>query len=106
MVTVIEVVQRKNAKDETFVALILSSGIEMIKSNAGKFYASVRRASVPCTLDYEIAKSMVGQKMPGTIIKKPTKPYPFTTKKGEVIEIDFTYEFTDEVTNIEENVFS
>jgi hypothetical protein len=106
MVTIIDVAQRKNAKEETFIALILSSGVEMIKSKAGKFYATTKKASVPSTLSYEIAKTMIGQKMNGTIIKKFTDTYKYTTQSGEEVEIDFTYEYTDEVTTYAEAVFS
>lgn len=106
MVTIIDVAERKNAKDETFISLILSSGIEMIKSKAGKFYASTKKASVPCTLSLQVARTMIGQKMAGNIIKKPSESYSYTSKSGDVVEIDFTYEYTDEATNMAESVFS
>jgi hypothetical protein len=106
MVTIIDVAERKNAKEEKFISLILSSGVEMIKSKAGKFYASTKKASVPCTLTLQAAKAMIGQKMTGNIIKKPSESYSYTSKTGEVVDIDFTYEYTDEAKDFAESVFS
>jgi hypothetical protein len=106
MVTIIDVAERKNAKEETFIALILSSGVEMVKSKAGKFYASTKKASVPCTLSLQVAKTMIGQKMPGNIIKIPSETYSYTAKNGDTVDIDFTYEYSDEATNMAESVFS
>lgn len=106
MVTIIDAVQRKNSANETFTALIISGGVEMVKSQKGKFYATTRKASVPSTLELKLAKSMIGEKMPGTIIKKPCDPYLFTTDKGETIELDFTYEYSEQSANLEEAVFS
>jgi len=105
MITIVSAVQRKNSKGETFTALILSGGIEICKSQKGKFYATARKASVPCTLELAVAKQMIGQKMPGSILKKQCEPYPFKTQTGEVIEIDFTYEYNEEATSLEESVF-
>lgn len=106
MIRIIDAVERKNSKEETFVALILSGNVEMVRSQKGKFYATARKASVPSTLSLELAKQMIGQKMNGQIIKKPCDPYTYTTEQGEDIELDFTYEYTDEAANLTEEVFS
>lgn len=106
MVTVIDAVVRTNGKGENFVSLILSGGIEMVKSANGKFYATARKTSVPCTLGLPIAKSMVGTKMPGSIVKQPCEPYNYTTPKGEEIELSFTYEYVEHSQSMEESVFS
>ncbi|MBK9282763.1 MAG: hypothetical protein IPM51_00405 [Sphingobacteriaceae bacterium] len=105
MVTIIDAVERKNSKDEVFTSFILSGGVEMVKSQKGKFYATTRKASVPCTLSLKVAKQMIGQKMTGSIIKKVCAPYLFKTQSGEEIEIEFTYEYSEEGTTIEESVF-
>ena len=105
MVTIIDAVQRKNSNGEAFTALILSGGVEMVKSQKGKFYATTRKASVPSTMDISIAKQMVGQRLGGSILKKVCEPYLFKTQGGETIELDFTYEYSDEATSMEESVF-
>ncbi len=106
MIILSDVVERKNQQGESFIALIVHGGIEFVKSQAGKFYATVRKASIPSTLDLQQAKSMIGQKMPGNIIKVPCEPYSYQTPKGEEIELDFTYEYTDNANNLTETVFS
>ncbi len=106
MVTIVDAVERKNSQNESFTALILSGGIEMVKSQKGKYYATTRKASVPSTLELKHAKSMIGEKMKGAIVKKPCEPYTYKTEKGEEFELDFTYEFTENSTNMEEEVFS
>ncbi len=106
MVTVIEAVERKNSNGDAFTALILTGGVEMVKSQKGKYYATARKASVPSTIDLNIAKRMVGQQMPGSIIKKLCDPYKYKTQSGEEIEIDFTYEYNEVATSIEESVFN
>src|SRR5687767_3540296 len=105
MVTISDAVERKNSLGETFTALILTGGVEMVKSQKGKFYATARKASVPSTLELPVAKTMIGQRMGGTIIKKTCVPYMFKTQSGEEIEIDFTYEYSDESASVEETVF-
>lgn len=37
---------------------------------------------------------MIGEKLNGTIIKKPTEPYIYITPEGEKVEMEFTYEYT------------
>ena len=76
----------------------------MVKSKENKFYATVRKCSVPCTLELAVAKSMVGEKMEGSIIKKPCEPYLYTNPKGETIELEFTYEYVQETSNYVETI--
>jgi hypothetical protein len=105
MVTVIDAVERKNSTGEVFTAFILTGGVEMIKSQKGRFYATIRKASVPSTLALVVAKKMIGQKMPGSIIKQPCEPYVYKTQTGEDIELCFTYEYSEQATTMEESVF-
>ena len=106
MITIIEIAERKNQQGETFTALILSGGIELVKSKQNKYYATTRKCSIPSAIDFKLAKTMIGQTFPGTIVKKPTEPYLFTTQTGEKIELDFSYEYSEETSNFEENVFN
>ncbi len=47
---------------------------------------------------------MIGQQLPGSIKKVFCDPYTFTTESGEEVEIDFTYEFSQESDNVLEDV--
>jgi hypothetical protein len=107
MVIVNDFAVRENSKGETFIALILTGGLEMIRSkNTGKFYASIRKASIPCTFTEEVAEAMKGSKMPGTIVKVPCAPYTYLSKDGEEVEIDFTYEYQQEPLEVAETVMA
>jgi hypothetical protein len=106
MIIISDVAERKNSKGENFVALILTGSVEMIKSKiGGKFYATVRKASVPSTLSLKLAKQVIGTRIQGMIVKKPCTPYMFKTQSGEEIELDWTYEYTDDAANLTEEVF-
>ena len=105
MITVIDAVERKNSKGETFVALIIAGGVEMIRSKANKFYATVRKASVPSTLTLEFSKQIIGTRMNGMIVKKPCEPYMYETQGGDLIELNWSYCYTDSAENLSEEVF-
>ncbi|MGJ8661067.1 MAG: hypothetical protein ACSHXL_03440 [Bacteroidota bacterium] len=105
MVVISNYVIRENADGENFIALLLTGGVEMAKSKkTGKFYATTKNASVPCTFDEEVAKQMVGTKMPGVISKVPCEPFSYLSKSGEEVEIDFTYEYQPEAVTVAEEV--
>lgn len=106
MVIITDIAIRENSDGEEFIALILSGGLEMVRSNTtNKFYGTVRSCSVPSTLDEITAKAMIGQKIPGEIVKVSCEPYEFTTDSGETIELEFRYEYEDTSSNVEEHVF-
>jgi len=107
MVVISNYAIRENADGEKFIALLLSGGVEMAKSQkTGKFYATSKNASVPCTFDEEVAKQMIGTKMPGVISKVPCEPFTYMTKSGEEVEIDFTYEYQQEAITVADDVLS
>lgn len=107
MVIISDYALRTNAQGEDFIALLLTGEVEMVKSTtSGKFYATTRKASVPCTFNETVAKNMIGVKMPGVICKVPCEPYLYLTDSGEEIEIDFTYEYRDEALEVVDHVLS
>ena len=85
--------ERKDGK--TFIVLELLGGLELIQSSAtGKFYATVKKCSIPSTLDEPTAKLMVGQKIEGEIVRVQCDPYDFTNPRtGEVITLTHTYAY-------------
>lgn len=105
MVIVTDYALRENNLGEKFIALILNGGVETVKSRTtGRFYVTSRKCSIPSTLSEDHAKSIVGTKLPGSIDRVPCEPYSFITDSGEEIEIDFTYQYTDETESIVETV--
>jgi len=59
-------------------------GIVTISKTTGKPYLTARKASIPCTFDEVLAKSLIGQSLPGEIERIEVDEYEFTvpgTKK-------------------------
>lgn len=96
MVTVTDynVRQRKDGKE--FVVLTLTGGLEMVQSQtSGKWRAVVRKAQIPASFDEDIAKGMVGQQLPGSIVRVQTDPYDWINEQtGEVITLSHTYAYS------------
>ncbi len=83
-------------KDGTsFISLELNGSLEMIQSsNTGRFYATVRRCKIPSTFDAATAEGMVGQKIPGEIVRVSCNPYEYVSKStGEVLTLQHTYAY-------------
>lgn len=105
MVSITDYSMRENENGEKFCVLHVSGQLEAVKSKeTNKVYFTVRRTTVPATFPESVAKSMIGQQLPGSIKKVFCDPYTFTTESGEEVEIDFTYEFSQESDNVLEDV--
>jgi hypothetical protein len=107
MVRIVSFAERHNALGEPFFALILQSGIEMVRSNTtGRYYATAKQASVTSTFDEETCRRLVGSEIPGSIRKTSCEPHEFTVPEtGEVITITSRWEYVKEGETLEENVF-
>lgn len=108
MVRITNYAERHNALGESFYALILQGGIEMVKSNTtGKFYATAKQASVTSTFDEETCKALIGSEMPGSIRKVPCTPFEYVVPEtGEITTISSRWEYTQEGETLEENIFA
>jgi len=97
-VTIIKAHERKTKEGKSFVVLELMGDAEFIQSQTtGKFYLTSKRTTVPSTFDLAIAQSLVGQKMPGSIIRVQSNPYDYTIPStGEVVKLAHTYAYTPE----------
>src|SRR5664279_1335609 len=91
----------KRASDgREFLALDLQGDIEMVQSmETGNFYATVRKASIPSTLTEQMAKELIGTKLPGVIKRVWSEPYDFTIPgTNEVIQLQHRYVYEPEKT--------
>ena len=89
----------RSRKDGTpFVTLEVTGGLEFIQSSTtGKFYATVRKCSIPCTFDELVAKSLIGSTMPGQIVRVEAEAYEYTNPRtGEVMILQHTYAYQPE----------
>ena len=89
---------RERKDGETFIALELMGGLELVQSaETGRFYATIRKCSIPSTLDEPTAKMMIGQQIEGEIVRVQCDPYDFTIPDtGEVISLSHSYTYTPE----------
>ena len=99
MVTVASYAVRETKDGRSFICLDLQGGLEIVQSQqTGKFYATTKRCSLPCTFKEDTAKLLVGTQMKGEIVKRETEPYEFTNKStGETMMLDYTYEYQGSV---------
>ena len=87
MVRIIDYKTRMSAEGEPFIALILQSGITLVKSKeTGMYYATAKKTSITSTFDEETAKSLIGTELEGSIEKVDCEPYEFVDRdSGEVM---------------------
>jgi hypothetical protein len=84
----------------------------MVQSqNTGKFYATVRKCSIPATFDELVAESLVGTQLQGDVVRIISEPYQYTIKNtGEVITLQHSYGYrptpSGEVITMEQREFA
>ena len=93
MVTIQGFTKRQANDGREFISLELTGSLELVQSqNTGKFYATVRKCSIPATFDEKIAESLVGTKLEGEVVRVETDAYEYTIKDtGEVITLQYMY---------------
>ncbi len=107
MVTVVDFATRQAKDGREFNVLILQGGLSMVQSKqTGNFYATVKKCSIPSTFDSTIAKTMIGEKIMGSVQKKSCEPYSFLVKEtGEVITLEYRWVYLPEGATLEEAIF-
>lgn len=96
MVRIINYKEREKEDGTSFFVLEIQGGVEMVKSQStNRFYVTAKRATIPSTFDEAVCQSLIGQELPGKVVKVETEPYEFTIKEtGEVIELSHRYEYS------------
>jgi hypothetical protein len=106
MVTIVGIEKRKTADKKEFNVLNLQGSIEVVISKeTGKPYLTARKTSIPCTFDEVLAKSLIGQTLPGEIERIQVEPYEFVvpgTKKK--LKLTHSYQYSAEPATISEVV--
>lgn len=99
MVTVTGYNERQRKDGTTFIALEITGGAELIQSStSGRYYATVRKCSIPSTFSKEVAESIIGQRLPGEIVKVICEPYEYQNKTtGEIMKLQHSYAYQAEV---------
>jgi hypothetical protein len=107
MVTIVDYSKRVNSEGKEFNVLILQGGLELVKSQqTGRYYATAKKASLSSTFTEDLCKTLIGQKLPGAIMKVECEPYEFTVPEtGEILNLNHRWEYLKEESSIEETVF-
>ena len=109
-VKIVDYKQRESLDGKSFYALVLQGGVEIITSQTGKQYMSAKKTSIPSTFDEETCKAIVGTELPGTIEKVDCEPYEYVTSNGELVTLNFRYEYQKaaipsvEITNLSQQL--
>jgi hypothetical protein len=95
MVTVTACLERQKKDGTMFTLLELSGGAELILSQTTqRYYATVRKCTIPFTGTMDVAKMLIGQKIDGEIVKVIVAPYEFTNQRtGEVMQLQHSYAY-------------
>lgn len=98
MVTVTGFKARKNAEGESFIVLELSGDLELVQSSeTGKFYAVVRKCTIPSSFTEEEAKMHIGKQLHGRIERIEVEAYERVNEKtGEVETYTHGYSYNAE----------
>ena len=106
MVKIIDFKKRMNSHGEEFHALLLQGGLELVKSKeTGNYYATAKTSSITSTFTEEQCKDLIGQEIPGSIVKVECDPYQYTIKDtGEEITLTHRWEYRKEGDTVEEVV--
>ncbi|MFT4801263.1 MAG: hypothetical protein ACI93N_001033 [Flavobacteriaceae bacterium] len=97
MVTVISYNQRQSEEGKEFYTLTIQGGIEVVQSQNGNLYMTARKMSIPSTFDEQGCEMVLGQDLPGEIVKVDCEPYEYTNKNtGDIITLTHSYEYVAE----------
>jgi len=106
MVTIVGLEKRKSADGKEFNVMSLQGSVVVaISKTTGKPYLTARKSSIPCTFDEVLAKSLIGQSLPGEIERIEVDEYEFTvpgTKKK--IKLNHSYRYSADPVSITEVV--
>jgi hypothetical protein len=66
----------------------------------------MKQASISTTFDEDTCKSLIGEEIPGSVVKVETDPYEYTVQDtGEVITLSHRWEYQRECDTLREIVF-
>lgn len=106
-VKIINYTKRQNSAGEDFFLLLLQGGLQMVKSQeTNRYYATMKQASLSTTFDENTCKSLIGEEIPGSIMKVEVEPFEYTVPEtGEVITLSHRWEYVKESDKLVEIVF-
>jgi hypothetical protein len=107
MVKIIDYQKKENKNGEEFCILVLRGNLQIVKSEAtGRSYATFKQTTMSTTFDEATCKSLIGEEIPGSIIKVETEPYEYAVPEtGEVLTLCHRWEYVRESDSLKEIIF-
>ena len=95
MVQITACLERQRKDGTSFAVLEISGGVELVQSQTTqRYYATLRKCTIPFTGSLETAKLMIGQKIEGDIVRVICEPYEFANPRtGEVIKLQHSWAY-------------
>src|SRR5829696_70080 len=90
--------KKKESKDgREFLLLKLTGDLSIVQSSKGTWYAATPSCYIPSSFEENVAKSLIGKQLPGSIVRVPTEPYDITNEEtGEVMTLAFRWGYQPE----------
>src|SRR5664280_195396 len=94
-VKIIGLERKTNLKtNEPYTVLVLQGNAIVLQSKAtSRPYVSARKTTIPCALDDVLAKSLIGQTLPGSIEKVACTPFEVKLSNGKKLKVSEKYQF-------------
>lgn len=89
MVTISNYKEREREDGSFFFVLEVQGGVELLRSQkTGQFYATSKKAYLPCTFNEKICQGLIGSTLEGSICKMECEPFSYIVPEtGEEITL-------------------
>jgi hypothetical protein len=65
----------------------------MISKSSGRPYVSVRKTSIPCSLEDNQAQALIGKELPGSIERVSCTPFEVKLATGKKVKISTAFQY-------------
>jgi hypothetical protein len=94
MVQIIGFEKKQSKTKESYAVLILQGEPEiMISKSSGRPYVSARKTTIPCALEENQARALLGKELPGTIERVSVTPFQLTLASGKKVKISSAFQY-------------
>ena len=98
MVTIVNCKQVETAEGKVFTSLEIQGDVRLVQSNVtDKYYLAANRTRISSALPLDFCRTLIGQKLQGTVEKVECQPYEYVNKEtGETMTLYHTFVYSPE----------
>jgi hypothetical protein len=102
-VKIVGMLRKTNLKtNEPYTVLVLQGNAIVLQSKAtSRSYVSARKTTIACALDDVLAKSLIGQTLPGSIEKVACTPFEVKLPTGKKVKISEKFQYFPDPEKVE-----